>query len=469
MSEFNHNDTIAALATGRGGAIALVRVSGPEAIALCDSIFSGRGSLAAAQGYTLHYGSIMEGDRVVDEVVVGLFRAPRSYTGQDMVEISCHGSGYVVGEIMRLLLRAGARSAGPGEFTVRAFLAGKIDLAQAEAVADLIASESRAAHAMAANQMRGSYSADFARLRGRLVELASLLELELDFGEEDVTFADRGALRSAVVEIEGRIGELLGSFSVGNAIKEGVAVAIVGDANVGKSTLLNRLLHDDRAMVSDIAGTTRDAIEERLVIDGVMFRLIDTAGIRPTEDVLELMGIERSLSSARKAQIVLLVVDGTAVGGDAFEVNACRRIDLNSAVASLGLREEQKLCIVLNKSDIAYADVAAVERAAGCRAISISARRGDGIDELTAWLSEAAGAGAVYGGRTVLSNARHVEALERAHEALAGVRRGLASDLSVDLLAQELREAIYHIGAVTGEITTDDILSEIFSKFCIGK
>jgi tRNA modification GTPase len=317
---------------------------------------------------------------------------------------------------------------------------------------------------MASNQMRGGYSADFARLRARLVEMASLIELELDFGEEEAAFADRDTLLDAATETEARIVALLASFMVGNALKDGITVAIAGEPNVGKSTLLNRLLHDDRAMVSEIAGTTRDTIEERLIIDGALFRLIDTAGIRHSEEFLERMGIERSLASVRRAQIVLAVVDVFRVSNDLSGLSVPPGL-----LSSLELRAEQKMCIVVNKSDMAIVDIGAVERAAGCRAIAISAKHGDGIDQLTAWLSEAAGVGAVYGGETVLSNSRHVEALERAREALVHVREGVASSLPSDLLAEELRQAIYHIGSVTGEITTDEILGEIFSKFCIGK
>ncbi|GHU98762.1 tRNA modification GTPase MnmE [Bacteroidia bacterium] len=508
----NTSDTIVAPATAPGGAIAVIRVSGSDAIALCGTVFwplkamvvqrdaneevaadsaetPGKtesalgatvGALAAAKGYTLHYGTIVDGERVIDQVLVSLFRAPRSYTGEDMVEISCHGSPYIRAEIVRLLVERGARPAGPGEFTVRAFLAGKMDLSQAEAVADTIAAEERASHALASNQMRGGYSADLARLRARLVELASLLELELDFAEEDVNFADRRELRQAVEEIAERIDALLSSFRVGNAIKEGVTVAIVGDANVGKSTLLNRLLHDERAMVSQIAGTTRDTLEERLTIDGTLFRLIDTAGIRPTEDTLELMGIERSLSAAHRARIVLLVCDMSAARDDA---------SLAREIAALNLRSDQQLCIVLNKADLggpsitmptampiasgastaSAAATALPGEAAGYPAIALSAKTGTGIDRLTAWLSASTGVEAVYGGDTVLSNSRHVEALTRAREALTRVEEGIAATLPTDLLTQELRQAIHHIGTITGQITTDEILGEIFSRFCIGK
>ncbi len=294
-------ETIVAPATAPGGALAVVRISGPEALACCDRIFRGRQPLAAAEGYTVHYGRIVDDGRTVDDVLATVFRAPRSYTGEDAVELSCHGSSYVVGELLRLLREAGCRTAEPGEFTLRAYLNGKMDLSQAEAVADLIASSSRAAHTMASTQMRGGYSAALDTLRDELLRLTALLELELDFSEEEVEFADRGELRRTMERIGGEIASLRGSFALGNALREGVAVAIVGAPNAGKSTLLNRLAGDERAMVSDIAGTTRDVVEERVVIDQVLFRLLDTAGLRTTDDRLERMGIERTHSSIARA------------------------------------------------------------------------------------------------------------------------------------------------------------------------
>ena len=300
------HDTIAAPATAAGGALAVIRISGEEALRICDRIFRGREPLAAAAGYTVHYGEIVDDGRVLDDVLVTVFRAPRSYTGEDAAEISCHGSQYIVSEILRLLTASGARMAGPGEFTIRAYLAGKLDLSQAEAVADIIASSSRAAHALAANQMRGGYSDALEGLCEKLLELTALLELELDFSEEEVEFADRAQLREAMQRIGAHIDALRNSFTLGNAIKEGVAVAITGAPNVGKSTLLNRLLNEERVLVSDIAGTTRDVIEERINIDGVVFRFLDTAGIRATDDRLEQMGIQRTMSSIERAQIVII-------------------------------------------------------------------------------------------------------------------------------------------------------------------
>lgn len=309
------HDTIVAPATAAGGAIAVIRISGGEAFAVCDRIFRGRRLLAEADGYTVHYGTIAEGDRVIDDVLAAVFRAPHSYTGENSVEISCHGSSYIVSEILRLLIAAGGRMAQPGEFTIRAYLAGKLDLSQAEAVADMIASSSRAAHALASTQMRGGYSEELESLREKLLNLTSLLELELDFSEEDVEFADRTALRATMQRIAAEIDRLRSSFALGNAIREGVAVAIAGAPNVGKSTLLNRLLNEERAMVSEIAGTTRDVIEECANIGGVLFRFLDTAGIRPTDDRLEQMGIQRTMSSIERARIVIHMVDASTLTG----------------------------------------------------------------------------------------------------------------------------------------------------------
>lgn len=332
------HDTIAAPATAAGGALAVIRISGEEALRICDRIFRGREPLAAAAGYTVHYGEIVDDGRVLDDVLVTVFRAPRSYTGEDAAEISCHGSQYIVSEILRLLTASGARMAGPGEFTIRAYLAGKLDLSQAEAVADIIASSSRAAHALAANQMRGGYSDALEGLCEKLLELTALLELELDFSEEEVEFADRAQLREAMQRIGAHIDALRNSFTLGNAIKEGVAVAITGAPNVGKSTLLNRLLNEERVLVSDIAGTTRDVIEERINIDGVVFRFLDTAGIRATDDRLEQMGIQRTMSSIERAQIVIYMTDAARLAAGA------------PVAPEFPLRADQKLLVLVNKN-----------------------------------------------------------------------------------------------------------------------
>ena len=446
------HDTIVAPATAAGGAIAVVRVSGREALALCDRIFRGRRPLAEADGYTVHYGEIMDGDRIVDDVLATVFRAPHSYTGEDSVEISCHGSSYIVSEILRLLTAAGGRTAQPGEFTIRAYLAGKLDLSQAEAVADTIAASSRAAHALASTQMRGGYSDELEQLRDKLLHLTSLLELELDFSEEEVEFADRTTLRETMQRIGREIDRLRNSFSLGNAIKEGVAVAIAGAPNVGKSTLLNRLLNEERAMVSEIAGTTRDVIEERANIGGVLFRFLDTAGIRSTDDRLERMGIERTMESIRRAQIVIHMIDAT--------------LPEISCKPDFALRPDQQLLTVANKIDKAPATQTLPENVIG-----ISAKQGTGLDRLYDALRGAIDTEALYHGDPVVSNNRHYEALTTAREALDRALEGLGNGLPTDLLSEDIRQVIHHLGSITarGAIAPDEVLQNIFSKFCIGK
>jgi tRNA modification GTPase len=447
--------------------------------------------LSEAGGYTVHFGDIRDGAEIVDEVLVTVFRAPHSYTGEDSVEISCHGSPYIENRIVQLLLVAGVRAVGPGsngcgdsagvsssagmpqvrmatpgEFTVRAFLAGKLDLAQAEAVADLIASSGRAQHSLAMGQLRGGVSSALAGLRTELTELAALLELELDFSEEDVEFASRERLGALAGKIAGELDALAGSFTLGNAIREGVPVAIVGRPNAGKSTLLNALVGDDRAMTSEIAGTTRDRIEERTNIDGVGFRFIDTAGLRDTDDVLERMGIDRAREAAAKAYIVLLVVDAASVSAE----------DVAAQISELGLRSGQRLCVVVNKIDKNSTpfELDSIEN------IAISARTGQNLEVLHEWLSAAVDVSALEAGAAVVSGARHYEALMRAREAVGRVVEATATatstgcaaqrpGISADLLAEDVREALYYLGLVTGAVTSDDILGTIFSKFCIGK
>ena len=447
------HDTIAAPATAAGGALAVIRISGEEALRICDRIFRGREPLAAAAGYTVHYGEIVDDGRVLDDVLVTVFRAPRSYTGEDAAEISCHGSQYIVSEILRLLTASGARMAGPGEFTIRAYLAGKLDLSQAEAVADIIASSSRAAHALAANQMRGGYSDALEGLCEKLLELTALLELELDFSEEEVEFADRAQLREAMQRIGAHIDALRNSFTLGNAIKEGVAVAITGAPNVGKSTLLNRLLNEERVLVSDIAGTTRDVIEERINIDGVVFRFLDTAGIRSTDDRLERMGIERTMESIRRAQVVIHMIDAPTLTGAIPEPD-------------FTLRPDQKLLTVANKTDRAPASLTLPENIIG-----ISAKQGTGIDRLCEALRRTVNTDALYHGDPVVSNSRHYEALTMAREALDRAADGLSNAFPADLLSEDIRQVIHALGSITarGAIAPDEVLRNIFSKFCIGK
>lgn len=454
------HDTIVAPATAPGGAIAVIRVSGAKALTLCDRIFRGRTPLAEAAPYTVHYGTIVdapaaeaESPRIVDDVLATVFRAPHSYTGEDSVEISCHGSSYIVAEILRLLTAAGGRMATPGEFTMRAYLAGKLDLAQAEAVGDLIAASSRAAHALATNQMRGGYSSALETLRDRLLHLTALLELELDFSEEDVEFADRQALRDTMEQIDREIDRLCNSFALGNAIKEGIAVAIVGAPNVGKSTLLNRLLGEERALVSEIAGTTRDVIEERINIDGVLFRFLDTAGIRATDDRLEQMGIERTMESIRRARIIIRMIDAGDIAGGRIEDSMP------------GVRKDQTLLTVINKLDL-HPDTTLPTGAIG-----LSAKRGEGIDALRRALRKAVPTDELYHGDAVVSNSRHHTALVEAHTSLAQALDALDAGLPTDLLSEEIRDVIRHLGEITGRgsITPDEILKNIFSNFCIGK
>ena len=441
---FDH-EVITAVATATGGAIAVIRVSGSGAVECCDRIFKGRKPLSEALPNTVHYGYIMDGGRTVDDVLATVFRAPHSYTGEDSVEISIHGSAYIASEVMSLLLRNGARAARAGEFSARAFAAGKLDLSQAEAVADIIAAGSRAELAMASSQMRGGYSQTLRELRGRLLEITSLLELELDFSEEDVEFADRKKLGTMLSETEGIVSRLAESFRTGNAIRNGIRVAIVGAPNVGKSTLLNRLLEDDRAMVSEVAGTTRDTIEEEMTIDDIRFRFVDTAGLRSTDDRLERMGMERTRRAIESAQIVIRMVEPEV-----------------KEVGTLPESEGKREIIVVNKID-----------RSGERnipdAIYISAREGVGIDKLCRALRSTVDTDGVYRGEAVVSNIRHYDALQRARESIVKAQDGLAGGISSELLSEELRMATDALGEITGEITSDEILQNIFSKFCVGK
>lgn len=498
------NDTIAAPATAAGGALCVVRVSGPRAIDICDTIFRGRTPLAAAKTASAHYGSIADTTAgVIDEAIVTIFRAPHSYTGEDSVEISVHGSSYVVRALMQALARAGARPARAGEFTRRAFLAGRMDLAQAEAVADMIASSSRAAHAVAATQMRGAYSHELQELRRQLLDITSLLELELDFSEEDVEFADRTQLGTLLRRTRDKVAALARSFALGNALKEGVAVAIVGSPNVGKSTLLNRFAGEERAMVSDIAGTTRDTVEARINIDGVDYRFIDTAGVHQTDDKLELMGIDRTRQALEKARIVLWITTadkpGSNVGnnvGSKVDSNIGSNVGSNvgnpsghnahntpdteaalkaefAAATGIELTPEQILYRIINKidlhSDTDNSSAATAEGTEDRYTIRLSAKTGEGIRTLVAALARSVDATAAYRGEAIVTNQRHYHALCEALTALDAALDGLHHGLTSELLSEDIRAAINHLGEITGEITSDDILQNIFSKFCIGK
>lgn len=464
-------DTIVACATPTGGAIAVVRMSGHDAISIAERMFRPRGhqTLSEADGYTAHYGEVIDSSgAVIDDVVLTLFRAPRSYTGEDSVEISCHGSAYIVGQIVRRAIDCGARAATAGEFTTRAFLAGKIDLAQAEGVADMIASTDRATHRLALNQMRGGFSSELRGLRDELLRLSALLELELDFAEEEVEFADRTTLQQIMTTIDSHLARLVDSFALGNALKEGIATAIVGAPNAGKSTLLNRLLNEERAMVSEIAGTTRDSIEESIVIAGRRFRVIDTAGIRSTDDRLEQMGIDRTFSSLRRATVVLLVCD-CSTWSDHEDARDAAEV-INHTIADLQLAEGQTLITILNKCDCVSAGfVAALRGELSGEVLAISARTGEGIDKVVSVLAQIAEEMTTEAGDTVVTSARHYEALSNARWALARALKGMDGGLPSDLLSEEIRQVIYYLGTITGEITTDEILGQIFSKFCIGK
>ena len=441
--------TIVAPATAEGGAVMSIRLSGNNAIAIADKMFRGRIALAEAKGYTLHYGHIVDTDEnIVDDVVVALFRAPHSYTGDDTVEITIHGSRHITQSVLRLAITHGARMATPGEFTRRAFLNGKMDLSRAEAVADIIASDSQWSHNIASKQMRGDYSARLNTLRSELLRLCSLLELELDFSEEDIEFADRTELENILDKIEIQIQQLCSSFTLGNAIKHGVNVAIIGEPNVGKSTLLNRLIGDDCAMVSDIAGTTRDTIEATTVIDGIRFRFVDTAGLHTTDDQLEQMGIERTHRAIAKAHIILHLASADNLTFGSYSTD----------------NTTQNYIKVINKVDklISTKDV-------DKNVLYISAKEDIGIDTLKDKLRSTVDTSSLDSSSVVVSNMRHYEALSLANEALQDAKRALAMHLSGDLISEDIRRIIRHLGEITGDITSDDILQSIFSKFCIGK
>ena len=435
-------DTISAISTPYGiGGIAVIRVSGPDAISIVERLTC---PLQSAKGYTIHYTTLHRGDEVLDDVLVSVFRAPHSFTGEDVVEIACHGSLFIQQEALRWLTDAGSRLAKAGEFTQRAFLNGKMDLSQAEAVADLIAAETKAEKDLALSQLRGGISSELASLRDQLLHFTSLIELELDFADhEELEFADRTELKTLADKIDARLAALTDSFQTGNAIKNGIAVAIAGPTNAGKSTLLNALLGEDRAIVSDIAGTTRDTIEDRFLLDGILFRLIDTAGLRDTSDTIESMGIERSRKAIENAQIVIYVEDITS------HREAIETLPRGKAVIK-----------VLNKSDL-------VAQPAAEEAIVISAKNND-IEPLKARLKELASTQFDHKG-TIISNARHYEALVRAKEAIGRVQKGLDEQVSGEFLSMDLQDCLTALGEITGQITSQEVLNNIFAKFCIGK
>lgn len=458
MQYANDLSTICALSTASGvGAIAIIRVSGPEAFPIVQKHFSK--NLSSSKGYTLHFGNWRMEEKLIDEVLVSVFRNPNSFTGEDVVEIACHGSNYIQQQILEGLIQSGCRMAGPGEFTFRAFMNGKMDLSQSEAVADLIAGESAAAHQLALQQMRGGYSSQLKILRDQLIEFASLIELELDFSEEDVEFASRQQLKTLIEKALRHIKELSESFSLGNSIKEGIPVAITGKPNVGKSTLLNALLNEEKAIVSAIPGTTRDTIEDVLNIEGLRFRFIDTAGLRKTDDVVEQMGIERSIRTASKSAIVLVLVD-------AMHINEIGQ-EINEVILHLDIKPDRILALV-NKLDL-NPGLQLPHQINGIQLIGISARNKENLDTLKKELIALSGIGKIPSGMAIVSNARHYESLVKAASSLQKTLEGIQQQLSGELLAFEIREAIHHLGSITGQITTDDLLGSIFSRFCIGK
>lgn len=464
-----NQDTICAIATAQGGAIGCVRTSGPEAISITSRIFrpakSGK-SLSEQNPYTLTFGHIYNGEEVIDEVLVSLFRAPHSYTGEDCTEITCHGSSYILQQVMQMLIKNGCRMAQPGEYTQRAFLNGKMDLSQAEAVADLIASSSAATHRLAMSQMRGGFSKELTSLRNKLLNFTSMIELELDFSEEDVEFANRPALRELADSIELVISRLVHSFSVGNVIKNGVPVAIIGETNAGKSTLLNVLLNEDKAIVSDIHGTTRDVIEDTVNIGGITFRFIDTAGIRETNDTIENLGIERTFQKLDQAEIVLWMIDSGNV------ISQMKQL----AEKIIPHCEGKYLIAVFNKSDLI--EEYQKETLLGLlkdfpqeniETIFISAKQRKQTEDLQQMLIKAAHLPTVTQNDVIVTNVRHYEALSKALEAIHRVQDGLDSQISGDFLSQDIRECIFHLSDIAGEVTNDMILQNIFLHFCIGK
>ena len=466
---FRPEETICAPATAIGGAIAVIRISGSQSLNICEKIFYPSDKnikFVDLKGFTVVLGEIRAGDEVIDEVLLTVFRAPHSYTGENSAEISCHASPFIIRNILELLINCGAISAKPGEFTQRAFFNGKMDLSQAEAVADIIASKTSSSHKIALNQMRGGFSAEISRLRSELLNFASLIELELDFGEEDVKFADRNELKAIIFRVKDLADRLANSFKLGNALKNGIPVAIVGKPNSGKSTLLNALLMEERAIVSDIPGTTRDSIEDTIVIDGIEYRFIDTAGLRETSDIIEVMGIKKTHEKINLASVILLIDE---ISDSAESIN--KRI---RSMRELIMDSEKRLIILINKIDM-VSDNRQAELKSGIRLgdndrlLFISAKEKSGLDDLRLKLAEFAMKDKLSSDDVIITNIRHYEALNHVSESLGRVIAGLEDQIPEDLIAIDIRQAIHYLGEITGEITSDEILGNIFRYFCIGK
>lgn len=469
LSMYRAEETVCAPATSGGGAIAVIRISGPQSLTITEKIFFPFASgirITEQKGYRIIYGEIRYEGKTIDNVLLSIFRSPHSYTGEDSCEISCHASSWIQQKILEALIKNGALAASPGEFTQRAFLNGKLDLSQAEAVADLVASESEAAHRIAMSQLKGAFSDKIKSLRKELLHFTSLIELELDFGEEDVEFADRKQLTEIVTRVLSMAHDLASSFSLGNAVKNGIPVVIAGSPNTGKSTLLNYLLNEEKAIVSEIPGTTRDAIEDVVIIDGIQFRFVDTAGIRVTDDIIENLGINRTREKIGNAFLVLLVIDineGSSKANDILESIRLQPENIN-----------KKLIILANKTDIAtkenIEDIREnINTFPGDSLVFISAKTGEGLDKLKTVLIESVAGPGINTENIIITNIRHYEALLQVMESLTRVEEGLNNNLQEDLIALDIRQAIHYLGEITGEITTDEILDSIFSNFCIGK
>ena len=451
MKYFNLEDTICAITTGGGmSAIAIIRISGKKAISICNEVFSK--DLLKADSHTIHFGSILQNKKIIDEVLVSIFKNSKSFTGEESVEISCHGSTFIQNKIMQILIEKGCRTATAGEFSMRAFKNGKLDLSQAESISDLIESETEAAHKTALHQLRGKFSEKLQNLRTKLIDFASLIELELDFSEEDVEFADRKQFITLLSEIKKELEKLIQSFNLGNVIKNGIPVAILGAPNVGKSTLLNSLLNEEKAIVSNIAGTTRDAIEDELNIEGFKFRFIDTAGIRKTSDTIENLGIKKSFDKALESKIILFLIDSTQVIEN--QIQELKKIKETHS---------KKIIVVINKTDLNP------KISIGEETISISAKNGKGIENLKERLIKFVNTTSISDNESIVTNLRHFEELQLTLEEIESVINGMEDGISGDFLSTNIRQALFHLGSITGEVTTDTLLGNIFGKFCIGK